>query len=113
MLGCDTSLTSIPQRYRGNGTEVLSKLSFRGVAINEFVAQLTKSGLLGEGLILTPFAIEDAKWAAEIVVPTRSQGLSLGDRACLALAGRLSLPVLTTDRAWKEIPLPIQVELVR
>lgn len=96
-----------------NWTEVLSKLSFRGVAVNEFVAQLTKSGLLGEGLILTPFAIEDAEWAAEIFVPTRLRGLSLGDRACLALAARLSLPVLTTDRAWQEVSLPIQIELVR
>jgi PIN domain nuclease of toxin-antitoxin system len=31
---------------------------------------------------------------------TRSAGLSLGDRACLALAERLGAPALTADRAW-------------
>jgi PIN domain nuclease of toxin-antitoxin system len=44
---------------------------------------------------------------------TRHLGLSLGDRACLALACRESLPVLTTDRAWAELDLGIEVVLIR
>jgi PIN domain nuclease of toxin-antitoxin system len=96
-----------------NWTEVLSKLSSKGVNIGEFSAQLTKNGLLGEGLVLTPFTEEDANWAAELFLRTRSNGLSLGDRACLALAVRLSRPVLTADRAWESVSLPIKVELIR
>ena len=44
---------------------------------------------------------------------TRAKGLSLADRACLALAGREGLAVLTGDRAWAELDLGIEVVLIR
>jgi PIN domain nuclease of toxin-antitoxin system len=44
---------------------------------------------------------------------TRQRGLSLGDRACLALGKRLGLPVLTADRAWAELDLGVEVVLIR
>ena len=44
---------------------------------------------------------------------TKNAGLSLGDRACLALAQHLNLPVLTTDRVWKDLLPSITVQLVR
>ena len=45
---------------------------------------------------------------------TREVGLSLGDRSCLALAQRLALPVLTTDRAWARLQgLTVEVRLLR
>ena len=44
---------------------------------------------------------------------TRSAGLSLGDRACLALALRLRLPVLTADRSWTTLNLPVTVTAIR
>ena len=43
---------------------------------------------------------------------TKGAGLSLGDRACLALAQRLGLPALTTDRAWKDLSLDIEVRVI-
>ena len=44
---------------------------------------------------------------------TREYGLSLGDRACLALAVSLGLPVMTADRAWMNLDLGIQVIVIR
>lgn len=46
---------------------------------------------------------------------TRAFGLSLGDRACLALARQRGLPVLTADRAWRDVagPLNVDVEVIR
>jgi PIN domain nuclease of toxin-antitoxin system len=39
--------------------------------------------------------------------------LSLGDRACLALARRRNVPALTADHAWTEVRLDVAVQLIR
>ena len=44
---------------------------------------------------------------------TRPQGLSLADRACLALAARLGVPALTADRSWTDAEVEADVELIR
>ena len=44
---------------------------------------------------------------------TKGAGLSLGDRACLALAQHLNLPALTADQAWKGLSLGIEVQVIR
>ena len=52
----------------------------------------------------------EAGWLRTV---TRAAGLSLGDRACLALARREALPVVTADRAWQQLALDVPVELIR
>jgi ribonuclease VapC len=44
---------------------------------------------------------------------TKHLGLSLGDRACLALAQYLNLPTLTTDKAWQELSLDVNIQVIR
>lgn len=44
---------------------------------------------------------------------TRSRGLSLADRTCLALAIRQGMPAITADRTWAELDLPCPIELIR
>lgn len=44
---------------------------------------------------------------------TRAHGLSLGDRACLALAQSLQLPALTTDKAWAKLKIGVKIEVIR
>ena len=56
----------------------------------------------------------DAAYAASLLRPlTRQAGLSLGDRACLALAQRLGVPAITADRSWTTLGLPITVQVIR
>ncbi|MBA4067310.1 MAG: PIN domain-containing protein [Isosphaera sp.] len=45
--------------------------------------------------------------------PARAVGLSLGDRACLALALARGLPVLTADRAWSRLDLGLTITCIR
>jgi PIN domain nuclease of toxin-antitoxin system len=60
-----------------------------------------------------PFTPEDALAAAALWAPTRTAGLSLGDRACLALAQRLRVPAVTADREWATINVGVTIQLVR
>jgi PIN domain nuclease of toxin-antitoxin system len=51
--------------------------------------------------------------AGGLVKVTRPFGLSLGDRACLALAIERKVTVYTTDRVWKSLNLGIEIEVIR
>lgn len=59
------------------------------------------------------FTEQQARIAAELLPVTRPFGLSLGDRACLALAIDRRATVYTTDRIWKNLSLGINVEVIR
>ncbi len=89
---------------------------------SEVVARLVRHGLPREqlGIVLAALTYElvdfdaDLAWrTAMLAETTRSAGLSLGDRACLALAEREGLPAVTADRAWAELRLEAEVILVR
>lgn len=72
-------------------------------------------GLIGPDGVVRPvaFGVEDARAAAALAAGTRAAGLSLADRACLALAIRLGQPVLTADRAWATVAVGAEVQLIR
>lgn len=65
------------------------------------------------GLRLEPFTTAQAEVAGELWERTRKLGLSLGDRACLALGLENGESVYTTDRAWKQLNLGIAIEAIR
>lgn len=54
---------------------------------------------------LIPFDVEQAQCAAELQPYVRHKGLSLGDRACIALGQKLQVPVYTADKIWGELQL--------
>jgi ribonuclease VapC len=60
-----------------------------------------------------PFDAEQAKIEASLWKTTRLAGLSLGNRACLSLALKTSLPALTTERDWEKCGLTIEVVKIR
>ena len=91
-----------------NLSEVVAKLSDDGM--REFAI---RGALDGYQLDVIPFD-EAQAWAAGLLHPlTRSRGLSFADRACLALALALDLPVLTGDRAWEGLDVGVDVRLFR
>lgn len=54
-----------------------------------------------------------AKLCGALIVDTAKVGLSIGDRACLALAITLGLPVYTADHAWLQVNVGCDVRLIR
>ena len=97
-----------------NLAEALSTLANRGADPAAVVAQLTERGLLDGAITVEPFITADATEAARLRPLTRSAGLSLADRACLALARRLGSEALTADRAWLELGLDdIEIRTIR
>lgn len=91
-----------------NLAEVLSKVGERGGDVRAAARDLRI-----EGLRMEAYGDEDAVATAELRLATRAQGLSLGDRACLALAGRLGVPVLTADQQWAGTKVGVTVQLIR
>lgn len=69
---------------------------------------------LGEvGLAIEPFTASQAERAAGLWPLTHPLGLSLADRACLALAQEKGLPVLTADRAWADLRVGVKILTLR
>ena len=91
-----------------NWSEVCQRSIARGVDTAALRADVEALGL---GIV--PFTADDAEQAANLWPATRRIGLSLGDRACLALALRLGLPALTADRSWLALDLDLEIHLIR
>lgn len=91
-----------------NLTEVASKLLDSGLSPEQVERQLDDYGL-----VVADFDRDLAMRAALLRPTTRHKGLSLGDRACIALAVREKLPVMTADRVWTDLDLPVEVVLIR
>ena len=60
-----------------------------------------------------PFESDHARITGDLSTHTRTFGLSLGDRACLALGMALQVPVYTAERAWKKLKLDVRIQLIR
>lgn len=91
-----------------NVAEVLSRLARVGAPASEALLQLTRVNIE-----IVPFNLDHARVVSELLPLTRAAGLSLGDRACLALAMERGVAAATADRAWAELALPVRVETVR
>jgi ribonuclease VapC len=92
-----------------NLAEVIGKLVDADVDISSLRALLDAAGVGIE-----PLSAEDGELAGAMRSIAGGQSLSLGDRCCLALTARSSPPeVLTADRGWADLDLPISVRLIR
>ena len=91
-----------------NLCEVLAKLLEDG--LSEAQADAAVSAM---DLRVVSFDERQAHTAARLRSVTRHAGLSLGDRACLALAEKLGCPVVTVDRVWASLDMGVEVVLIR
>ncbi len=92
-----------------NACEILTKLINKaGMTLQE-----ATTALAGFRLQIVPFNHNHFQVAAELSLYTRKWGLSMGDRACLALAKAESLPVLTADQIWSKLDIGIDIRMIR
>jgi PIN domain nuclease of toxin-antitoxin system len=81
------------------------------VNLAEVVGKLLEAGMPEQPAVR---AIEGLALDAGALRPsTRSLGLSLGDRICLATAQELELPVVAADRTWRDLDIGIPIYVVR
>ena len=108
------------------GADVVTKLLHRAIAsavnVAEVQSKLIRDGMPAEEAkiaverclpTIEPFDSEQAGATAALILPTQKLGLSLGDRACLALGLATKAPVYTADRAWAHLQVGVDVRLVR
>jgi PIN domain nuclease of toxin-antitoxin system len=96
-----------------NLAEVFSRVADRGEDPAKLAAGLIRSGLLDGAITVEPFTAADAIDTGRLRPLTRDAGLSLGDRACLALARRLDAPALTADTDWQGVAHGVELRLIR
>jgi ribonuclease VapC len=98
----DLSITAV------NLAEIVTVLSLRGVK-----SDWIESSVLRVFSNILPFDREQARVAGSLAILTKKQGLSLGDRACLATAIVLDARVLTADQAWRKLNLGVEIVMIR
>ncbi|MDT7531158.1 type II toxin-antitoxin system VapC family toxin [Sphingopyxis sp. SE2] len=91
-----------------NLAEIVGKLQDRGLGDNEIDELIALLDL--DTRILDK---EGAVFMGKLRQTTKLAGLSLGDRACLALAHSLGATAITMDRAWKNLDIGVAIEVAR
>jgi len=102
--------------------DLLENATMSAVNVAEAFGKLVGLGIRSEDAweaVIAPipetvnFDKQQAKIAGQLLPKTRPLGLSLGDRACLALGIALEAPIYTADRAWKDLRLEVSIHVIR
>ncbi|MGO9319139.1 MAG: PIN domain-containing protein [Terracidiphilus sp.] len=102
--------------------EILDVSVVSTVNLAEVQTKLIKKGFESEEawwdavhivVAVEPFTADHAKIAGDLIAKAEPYGLSLGDRACLALAIALNAPVYTTEQLWKNLKLGVPIHVIR
>lgn len=103
--------------------EAVSKAAISSVNLSEVISVLIRSGMSKEIANETikssitdiiPFSQAEAELAGELIIYTKSLGLSLGDRACIATSMIHNLELYSADQAWQKLNIEnLKLKLVR
>ena len=102
--------------------EVIGDCCISAVNVSEVIGRFVREGydaaealtrILALGIEIVPFETTDASLTASLLPITRPFGLSLGDRACLALAISREIAVMTADHPWLDDDLPVEIVCIR
>lgn len=91
-----------------NFSEAIAKLLDKG-----YEPDLVTENFVAMKLDIRAFDQGQSERAGLLRQDTRKLGLSLGDRACLALADELDCPAVTANKAWADLDIGIRIELIR
>lgn len=91
-----------------NWSEVVQKLARRGADVDGL-----RDALRAQGLDVCDLTPRRAEAVAHLWHATQGAGLSLADRACLALAVEFGVPALSADQAWARLDVGAEVVIVR
>jgi PIN domain nuclease of toxin-antitoxin system len=120
-----SALLALIQQERGAETvkPLLKSAVMSAVNIAECLSALQRADVLAEEAlslitdiisIIIPFDVEQAACVADLQSKVKHKGLSLGDRACVALGMKLQIPIYTSDRIWAELALDnVEIRLIR
>ena len=123
MIALDASaLLAFLLRERGHERvrELLSEACMSTVNFSEVLGRFARAGqdvvLIGEKLVAAPvelvaFSTQQAVLAAALITDKQAEGLSLGDRACLAR--ERGVRAVSADKSWRRLKLPIEIETIR
>lgn len=102
---------------------LLKKALMSAINVSEVLTALQRTDILTKEALssisdiiqtIIPFDTEQAQLTAELSPLTKSKGLSLGDRACIALGQKMQLPIYTADKIWRELQLErVKIKLIR
>jgi ribonuclease VapC len=108
--GSEVVIASLPDALLSavNFAEAVSKLVERSVA-----TELAVASIHGLGLTIVDFDGGLAAVTGSLRAQTRHLGLSLADRACLALAQRERAPALTGDQKWSRLDIGVDIRIFR
>lgn len=91
-----------------NLAEVIAKLTDHGMA-----PELAAQAAAALEMNIIPFDESLARVSGALRPLTRDEGLSLGDRCCLAVARQFKIPALTADKAWANLRIGVKIKLIR
>lgn len=91
-----------------NMAEVIAKQDEYSIPVQETISYTELLGIHIHG-----FDEHAALKVGQLRKATKQLGLSLADRACLALGQRLQCPVITADRAWTKLDIGVEIRCIR